>query len=85
MAVIGGGWIGLETAAAARAAGAEVIVLEAADLPLLRVLGPEVARVFAGLHLELGVDLRSCRWPNCCPAERARPGTVTRRGPSKLR
>jgi 3-phenylpropionate/trans-cinnamate dioxygenase ferredoxin reductase component len=57
--VIGGGWIGLETAAAARAAGAEVTILEAADLPLLRVLGPEVARVFAGLHTEHGVDLRT--------------------------
>jgi 3-phenylpropionate/trans-cinnamate dioxygenase ferredoxin reductase component len=58
VAVIGGGWIGLETAAAARAAGTEVTVLEAADLPLLRVLGPEVAQVFAGLHIEHGVDLR---------------------------
>jgi 3-phenylpropionate/trans-cinnamate dioxygenase ferredoxin reductase component len=56
--VVGGGWIGLETAAAARAAGAEVTVLEAAELPLLRVLGPEVAQVFAGLHREHGVDLR---------------------------
>ena len=56
--VIGGGWIGLETAAAARAAGAEVTVLEAAKLPLLRVLGPEVAQVFATLHREHGVDLR---------------------------
>ena len=58
VAVIGAGWIGLETAAAARAAGAEVTVLEAAELPLLRVLGPEVAQVFAGLHTEHGVDLR---------------------------
>ena len=56
--VIGGGWFGLETAAAARAAGAEVTVLEAAELPLLRVLGPEVAQVFATLHREHGVDLR---------------------------
>ena len=46
--IIGGGWIGLETAAAARAAGAEVTVLEHAELPLLRVLGPQVAQVFAG-------------------------------------
>ncbi len=59
VAVIGGGWIGLETAAAARAAGAEVTILEAAQAPLLRVLGPEVAEVFAGLHIEHGVDLRS--------------------------
>ncbi|MEP7024571.1 MAG: FAD-dependent oxidoreductase, partial [Actinomycetota bacterium] len=56
--VIGAGWIGLETAAAARAAGAHVTVLEAAELPLLRVLGPEVAQVFAALHRENGVDLR---------------------------
>jgi len=56
--VIGAGWIGLETAAAARSAGAGVTVLEAAELPLLRVLGREVAEVFAGLHREHGVDLR---------------------------
>ena len=58
VAVIGAGWIGLETAAAAREAGAEVTILEAAELPLLRVLGPEVAQVFAGLHRAHGVDLR---------------------------
>jgi 3-phenylpropionate/trans-cinnamate dioxygenase ferredoxin reductase subunit len=58
VAVIGAGWIGLETAAAARAAGTEVTVMEAAELPLLRVLGAEAAQVFAGLHREHGVDLR---------------------------
>ena len=58
IAVIGAGWIGLETAAAARAAGVEVKILETAALPLLRVLGPEVAQVFADLHREHGVDLR---------------------------
>jgi len=58
IAVIGAGWIGLETAAAARSAGVEVTVLEAAELPLLRVLGREVAESFAGLHREHGVDLR---------------------------
>jgi 3-phenylpropionate/trans-cinnamate dioxygenase ferredoxin reductase component len=56
--VIGAGWIGLETAAAARAAGAAVTVLESAPLPLLRVLGPRMAAVFADLHRENGVDLR---------------------------
>lgn len=56
--VIGAGWIGLETAAAARTAGATVTVLESAELPLLRVLGPQMARVFADLHRENGVDLR---------------------------
>ena len=58
IAVIGAGWIGLETAAAARSAGVEVTVLEAAELPLLRVLGREVAESFADLHREHGVDLR---------------------------
>ena len=58
IAVIGAGWIGLETAAAARAAGVEVTILEAGELPLLRVLGAECAKVFADLHREQGVDLR---------------------------
>ena len=56
--VIGGGWIGLEVAAAARGAGTSVTVLEAAELPLLGVLGPELARVFADLHQANGADLR---------------------------
>jgi 3-phenylpropionate/trans-cinnamate dioxygenase ferredoxin reductase subunit len=56
--IIGGGWIGLEAAAAARTAGAEVTVLEHAELPLLRVLGARMAQVFADLHRDHGVDLR---------------------------
>jgi NADPH-dependent 2,4-dienoyl-CoA reductase/sulfur reductase-like enzyme len=58
LAIVGGGWIGLEVAAAARGAGTDVTVVEAADLPLLGVLGPELAQVFADLHRENGVDLR---------------------------
>ena len=58
VAVIGAGWIGLEATAAGRAAGVDVTVLEAAELPLLRVLGREAAEVFAKLHREHGVDLR---------------------------
>lgn len=56
--IIGAGWIGLETAVAARAAGAEVTVIEMAELPLLAVLGREVAEIYASLHREHGVDLR---------------------------
>ncbi len=55
--VIGAGWIGLETAAAARLAGAEVTVLNHSELPLLKVLGRETAEVFAALHADHGVDL----------------------------
>jgi 3-phenylpropionate/trans-cinnamate dioxygenase ferredoxin reductase subunit len=56
--VVGAGWVGLEVAAAARSAGCDVTVYEMEELPLLRVLGPTVARVFADLHREHGVDLR---------------------------
>ncbi len=56
--IVGGGWIGLEVAAAARNAEVEVTVVEMQELPLYGVLGPEVARVFADLHREHGVDLR---------------------------
>jgi 3-phenylpropionate/trans-cinnamate dioxygenase ferredoxin reductase subunit len=58
LVVIGAGWIGLEVTAVARQAGVEVTVVESAELPLLRVLGPEVARVFADLHASHGVDFR---------------------------
>jgi 3-phenylpropionate/trans-cinnamate dioxygenase ferredoxin reductase component len=58
IAVIGAGWIGLETAAAARAAGVEVTLLERGELPLLNVLGREAAQIFADLHTGHGVDLR---------------------------
>jgi len=56
--VVGAGWIGLEVAAAAREAGAEVTVVEQAAQPLEAVLGPEVGAMFAELHREHGVDLR---------------------------
>lgn len=59
VAVVGGGWIGLEVAAAARNAGCDVVVIEALEKPLVRVLGPEVAEVFADLHRTHGVDLRT--------------------------
>jgi 3-phenylpropionate/trans-cinnamate dioxygenase ferredoxin reductase component len=56
--IIGAGWIGLETAAAARAAGLDVTLLVSGDMPLHRVLGLEVAPIFAELHRSHGVDLR---------------------------
>lgn len=56
---VGGGWIGLEAAAAATELGADVTVLEALDLPLIRVLGSQVANVFADVHRERGVRLRT--------------------------
>jgi 3-phenylpropionate/trans-cinnamate dioxygenase ferredoxin reductase component len=53
--VIGGGWIGMEVAAAARSRGAEVTVVLTTAVPLQRVLGREIGAVFLGLHRDHGV------------------------------
>ena len=53
--VVGAGWIGLETTAAARSRGAQVAVVEMDRAPLRRVLGDEIAEVFADLHRAHGV------------------------------
>jgi 3-phenylpropionate/trans-cinnamate dioxygenase ferredoxin reductase component len=58
LVVIGAGWIGLEVAAAARQAGTDVTIVEAAELPLLGVLGRQLGQVFADLHADNGVHLR---------------------------
>ncbi|HUK67564.1 MAG TPA: FAD-dependent oxidoreductase [Streptosporangiaceae bacterium] len=54
--IAGGGWIGLETAAAARSYGCEVTVVEPEPTPLNRVLGTELGEVFASLHRRHGVE-----------------------------
>jgi 3-phenylpropionate/trans-cinnamate dioxygenase ferredoxin reductase subunit len=56
--VVGAGWIGLETAAAARGHGASVTVVEMDSAPLRRVLGNELAALFADLHRANGVEFR---------------------------
>jgi 3-phenylpropionate/trans-cinnamate dioxygenase ferredoxin reductase subunit len=56
LVVIGAGWIGAEIAASARDKGCEVTMLEMAALPLERVLGPEVGRVYRDLHRDHGVE-----------------------------
>lgn len=55
--IIGAGWIGLEVAAAAREGGGSVSVVEAAALPLQRVLGDDLGETIAELHRNHGVDL----------------------------
>jgi 3-phenylpropionate/trans-cinnamate dioxygenase ferredoxin reductase subunit len=56
--VIGGGYIGLETAATARKMGCEVTVLEMADRVMNRVVAPCVSQYFAREHLAHGIDLK---------------------------
>ncbi|WP_433227002.1 NAD(P)/FAD-dependent oxidoreductase [Actinomadura formosensis] len=57
--VIGGGFIGMEVAAAARAAGCAVTVVEAAALPLVGALGRPLAELVTALHREHGVHVRT--------------------------
>ncbi|GAA3992339.1 FAD-dependent oxidoreductase [Streptomyces sp. NBC_01352] len=55
--VIGGGFIGAETASSCAALGHAVTVVEAAPLPLVPHLGAEMAAVCAALHRRGEVDL----------------------------
>lgn len=57
-AVVGAGFIGLEFAAAARAHGLAVTVLEATDRPMGRALTAEMSSYFADAHREMGSNLR---------------------------
>lgn len=56
--IVGGGYIGLETAASLRTLGVEVTVLEAAGRVLERVTAPVVSEFFDRIHREKGVDVR---------------------------
>ena len=56
--IIGGGYIGLETAAVARKLGLKVIVLEMAKRILQRVAARETSDFFRQLHRSHGVDIR---------------------------
>jgi 3-phenylpropionate/trans-cinnamate dioxygenase ferredoxin reductase subunit len=56
--IVGAGWIGMEAAAAARAAGSSVTIVEPLPGALHRVLGPELGSKFADLHRSHGVTFR---------------------------
>ena len=58
IAILGGGYIGLETAAVMRGEQRDVIVLEAEDRVLKRVTAPAIAKFFDRIHRERGVDIR---------------------------
>lgn len=57
LAVVGAGFIGCEVAAAARALGIEVALIDVAPVPLAVALGNEVGAACAALHAEHGVVL----------------------------
>lgn len=55
--LVGAGYIGLETAAAARSLGCEVSVIELADRVLSRVTGPTLSAFYQELHRTRGVEV----------------------------
>ncbi len=55
--IIGGGYIGLETAAALRKFGVEVTVIEAAPRVLARVTAPELSTFYQRIHHEEGTRI----------------------------
>jgi NADPH-dependent 2,4-dienoyl-CoA reductase/sulfur reductase-like enzyme len=57
--VIGGGFIGAEVATALQQRGFVPVVLEAAERPLVNVLGPEVSSWLVGLPASAGIELRN--------------------------
>jgi 3-phenylpropionate/trans-cinnamate dioxygenase ferredoxin reductase subunit len=56
--VVGAGWIGLESASAARQRGCEVTVVEPQPTALAAVLGEQIGDLYAELHRSHGVELR---------------------------
>lgn len=57
--VVGMGFIGAEVAASCRRRGLEVVALEAGEVPLERAFGREIGHVYAEVHRQHGVDLRT--------------------------
>jgi len=58
LVIVGGGYVGLEAAASARALGAEVVLLERLDRVLKRVASEPLSAFFTERHRAAGVDLR---------------------------
>jgi 3-phenylpropionate/trans-cinnamate dioxygenase ferredoxin reductase subunit len=63
--VIGGGYIGLEAAAALRKFGKHVVLVEALDRVLARVAGEPLSRFFEAEHRMRGVDIRLSAMVGC--------------------
>ena len=57
--LVGAGFIGAEVGASARQLGKEVLMVESAPVPLARALGEEVGNVYASIHRQHGVDVRT--------------------------
>jgi 3-phenylpropionate/trans-cinnamate dioxygenase ferredoxin reductase subunit len=56
VAIVGAGWIGSEIAASARQMGADVTLIEMAEVPLERVLGRKLGAFYRDVHVSQGVN-----------------------------
>ncbi len=59
LAIVGGGWIGLEIAASARKSGVAVTLFEQQPALCMRSVSGEVSRQLEKIHREQGVDIRT--------------------------
>ena len=82
--VIGAGFIGLEVAATARAAGLDVTVVEFLDRPLKRALSAEMARHLQAAHEQRGVAFRMQTSVAAIEGEGGRVVAVTTHGGERL-
>jgi 3-phenylpropionate/trans-cinnamate dioxygenase ferredoxin reductase subunit len=57
LAVVGGGYVGLEAAASARALGAEAVIIERMDRVLARVASRALSEFFTRYHRDHGVEV----------------------------
>ncbi|QNP74221.1 FAD-dependent oxidoreductase [Streptomyces roseirectus] len=59
LVIVGGGFIGAEVAATARALGAVVTLVEAGPVPMGQAVGDDAGRFLTRIHLAHGVDVRT--------------------------
>ena len=76
LAIVGAGFIGQEVAATARAAGAEVTLIEALPAPLGGVLGSDVGRWLMRMHADGGCGREALDEARGSPRQRHRRGAA---------
>ena len=72
--VIGGGYIGLESAAVLAKHGKHVVLLEALDRVLARVAGEPLSRFFEAAHRAHGVDVQLGAYVDCIEGDHRASG-----------
>lgn len=78
--IVGAGWIGLEVAAAARAHGCEVTIIEPQPAPLHGIVGPQIGQFFVDLHTAQGVTFRLGEGVQRLVGDQSVTGVVTSSG-----